>query len=98
MSRSPHRDDLWSFVEVDIDSGMCSKIPELELWYACLEQGIRTVLENRPDPGHQDRNWLFWNSEYRPGSFLWICDYLGIDSDKLRTKLYKLRYGTKKGA
>ena len=69
--------------------------PERQLWRAVLRQALlesRGKITHTKTPGQRDRiqsaamRWIA-SPVYGTGSFLWVCDHLGCDPDRLRDLL-----------
>jgi len=85
-----------SSVVLDISELTVSKVPELQLWAAVLHlaildahpyiiKGVETTYEQRRHGGIA-LNWLMSN-HCRRGSFVWVCDLLGVDKGQIRGKI-----------
>ena len=65
--------------------------PEIDLWAAVMEQAVRDV--KFPKPSVVEKLWTrnaiswFWSKNKRIGSFLWICENLGMDSESIINEL-----------
>ncbi|MBF0585266.1 MAG: hypothetical protein HQL80_13680 [Magnetococcales bacterium] len=57
-------------------------VPEADLWASVIQQAL-TDLSN-PRYRREAEDWLN-SQELEPGSFLFICDALGLDPGKIRT-------------
>lgn len=67
-------------------------IPEFELWRTCLFTGLRAaalVIERGhevPDYYELEDLHFVHCDDVCPGSIRWICEYLGLDLDRIRRK------------
>lgn len=80
------------------------KLPEANMWLKCLMDGISNFLKGPSTKSFEySENWLaeaYWllccKDDTRVGSFIWICDSVGVDPEWLRRKVLSL-YPNKKG-
>ena len=75
---------------------------EVALWGAVLGLAVSDILGprvsgvKRPQwtkARRSARKWLFENGE-EPGSCRWVCDFLGLDIDALRSEIKRLENGS----
>jgi hypothetical protein len=62
--------------------------PEKALWLSVLIQALKDLfIEKYAGPA---RGWI-WCKDIRVGSFLWVCQILDLNPEKLRNRVAKLR-------
>jgi hypothetical protein len=75
------------------NSALKLMLPERELWLSVLAQCVEDLFG--PEPARGSKRWHLRQSaanwiespSYSPGSLLWICDHLGLDSNDMRKKI-----------
>lgn len=62
---------------------------EQELWFTVLWQAVADLEPSeKPVIKHAARRWIE-SHLYSPGSFLWICDHLELNAERLRRRIFE---------
>lgn len=66
------------------------------LWAEVMLQAIKDLGSRVPLIRHRAKYWIARKKNDGIGSFVWICDALGIEPDSARYNIFKTRGGGKK--
>ena len=66
---------------------------ERDLWIAVFYQALKDLTLSETTYERDARAW-FLSCNQNAGSFIWVCQYLGIDPSAVRRVLWQSRFGS----